>query len=140
RSGDLEIALPGGQARRISEQEVIDSHHRQQRYLAHPLLALLLTGEEPPLGGSAEAPAPDNNGLVPDRQDLRQFIIARLAVTMGASSEEMAIKYEEYLKHNQLPCDLGTCRAQVEEVARQLHMEGKLNATPHDDGLFLLLK
>lgn len=139
RSGDLEIVLPGGQARRVSEQEAIDSHHRQQRYLAHPLLCVLLTGE-PPRGRSAEVLPPTNNGSVPDTQDLRQFIMARLAITMGASSQEMAVKYEEYLQHKQLPCDLGACRAQLEEVARQLHTEGKLNATPHDDGLFLLLK
>jgi hypothetical protein len=46
RSGDLEIELPGGAARRVSEQEVLDSHQRRGRYLAHPLLRLLLTGEE----------------------------------------------------------------------------------------------
>src|SRR5207249_3574321 len=37
RSGDLEIELPGGQARRLSETEVIESHHRRQRFQAHPL-------------------------------------------------------------------------------------------------------
>lgn len=47
RSGDLEIELPGGQTHRVSEEEVIQSHHRQRRYLAHPLLRLLL-GEEFP--------------------------------------------------------------------------------------------
>jgi hypothetical protein len=139
RSGDLEIALPGGQSRRVNEQEVIDSHHRGQRYLAHPLLHLLLEGEAPP-GRLAEAPPTDKNGFVPDSQDLRQFIMARLAITMGASSQEMAVKYQEYLQHKELPCESGRCRTLVEEVARQLHTEGKINATPHDDGLFLLLK
>jgi hypothetical protein len=159
RSGDLEIALPGGQARRVNEQEVIDSHHRQQRYPAHPLLYILLTGEcspgEPPgltrRLAAADGFGPgkgDRNSKIPgpasvsgaDSQDLRQFIMARLAITMGASSQELAVKYEEYLKHKKLPFDPGTCRAQLEEAARQLHTEGKLNATPHDDGLFLLLK
>jgi hypothetical protein len=45
RSGDLEVELPGGVARRVSEQEVLDSHQRRGRYLAHRLLRLLLTGE-----------------------------------------------------------------------------------------------
>ncbi len=139
RSGDLEIALPGGQSRRVSEEEVMDSHHRRQRYLAHPLLRLLLAGE-PPAEKLAETPPTEKNGFVPDSQDLRQFIMARLAITMGASSQEMAVKYQEYLQHRQWPCESGRCRTLVEEVARQLHTEGKINATPHDDGLFLLLK
>jgi hypothetical protein len=139
RSGDLELALPGGQARRVNEQEVVESHLRQQRYLAHPLLHVLLKGEPPP-GKLVEAPPADKNGFVPDSQDLRQFIMARLAITMGASSQEMAVKYQEYLQHKELPCDSGRCRTLLEEVAQQLHAEGKLNATPHDDGLFLLLK
>jgi hypothetical protein len=52
RCGDLEIELPGGRARRVSEQEVVESHHRRDRFLAHPLLRRLLTGE-----GAGEAPA-----------------------------------------------------------------------------------
>src|SRR5262249_51820351 len=104
RSGDLEIALPGGLSRRVNEQEgmeVIDWHHRRQRYLAHPLLHLLLEGE-PPSGRLAETPPMDKNWFVPDSQDLRQFIMARLAITMGASSQEMAVKYQEYLQHKEL--------------------------------------
>jgi hypothetical protein len=46
RSGDLEVELPGGTARRVSEDEVLDSHQRRARYLAQPLLRLLLTGDE----------------------------------------------------------------------------------------------
>jgi hypothetical protein len=45
RSGDLEIELPGGAARRVGEDEVLESHRRRGRYLAHPLLRLLLTGD-----------------------------------------------------------------------------------------------
>jgi len=43
RSGDLEIDLPGGQARPVSPEEVIASHQRQGRYRAAPILRDLLT-------------------------------------------------------------------------------------------------
>jgi hypothetical protein len=49
KSGDLEIDLPGGEARRLSEQDVMASHLRQQRYLGHRLLRLLLLPVEPVL-------------------------------------------------------------------------------------------
>jgi hypothetical protein len=42
RSGDLEVDLPGGLARRVQESEAILSHHRQDRYRRHRLLGLLL--------------------------------------------------------------------------------------------------
>ena len=42
RAGDLEIELPGGQTRPVSEQEVVESHHRQGRYQAAALLPDLL--------------------------------------------------------------------------------------------------
>ncbi len=44
RSGELEVDLPGGQVRPITEPEVIRSHHRQGRYLASALLRQILTG------------------------------------------------------------------------------------------------
>lgn len=42
RSGDLEIEWPGGATRPVSEQEVLESHHRQGRYQAAALLPDLL--------------------------------------------------------------------------------------------------
>ena len=41
-SGDLEIDLPGGEIRRVTEAEVVASHHRGDRYTAHVLLRPLL--------------------------------------------------------------------------------------------------
>jgi hypothetical protein len=48
RSGDLEIELSAGQSRRVTEREVIDSHHRQGRYATAALLREMLgpQGEE----------------------------------------------------------------------------------------------
>jgi hypothetical protein len=42
QSGDLEIALPAGQTRRVTAQEVIESHQRQGRYRAAAVLRELL--------------------------------------------------------------------------------------------------
>jgi hypothetical protein len=54
RSGDLEIDLPGGGSRRVSEREVIDSYQRRQRYLGHPLLRVLLHDERASIHPPAE--------------------------------------------------------------------------------------
>jgi hypothetical protein len=43
RSGDLEIGLPTGQTRRVTGQEVMDSHQRQGRYRAAAVLRELLS-------------------------------------------------------------------------------------------------
>ena len=43
KSGDLEIDLPGGKTRQVSEEEVIASHVRRERYGAVPVLRELLT-------------------------------------------------------------------------------------------------
>jgi hypothetical protein len=140
RSGDLEIELPGGRSRRVQDSEVIQSHHRRERFLAHPLLRLLLAQEMPaPNPGPSPRP-PTANGPVPNEQDLRQFIMGRLAITMGASSRELAVQYHDYLERKQTTLDPAVCKTRLEEVARQLHQEGRLNATPHDDYLFLLSK
>ncbi|HMC63571.1 MAG TPA: DUF87 domain-containing protein, partial [Gemmataceae bacterium] len=137
RSGDLEIELPGGQARRVSETEVIESHHRRQRYQAHPLLCQLLAEQ----GSVAEPPAAEGtdveNGSVSD-DDLRQFIVDRLAGTRGASSNELMVQYHRHLEQvRQVRCELPACKSRLEEVAKQLHSEGQVIATPHDDCLFL---
>jgi hypothetical protein len=137
RSGDLEIELPGGRSQRVTEAEVIASHQRQRRYLAHPLLRLLLTTEETPAAASSAAEAPEANGFAGWERDVRDFIMGRLGMIMGTSSTELAILYQEYLKGKQVTLDQAECKARLEEVARSLHQEGRINATPHDDFLYL---
>jgi hypothetical protein len=146
RSGDLEIELPGGNQRRVSEAEVVASHHRQGRYLAHPLLLVLLTptGTQPPVPPPAK---PSPNGAAPpdklseaEEQDLRQFLMGRLGITMGSSSRELAIQYRDYLQNKKIVLDADTCKGRIEESARRLHAEGLLQATPHDDFLYILMK
>ncbi len=130
-SNDLEIDLPDGQIRPVSEAEVIASHHRRDRYAAHALLRpmLGLTNAEPLSGTTSKL----------DEQDVRQFIMAQLALMPGASSYELAVKYVDYLKTTKRPLlDLTACKPLLEGVARGLHQAGLVNVTPSDDGLFLL--
>lgn len=149
KSGDLEIELPAGRSRRVAEAEVVASHLRQQRYSRHPLLKVLLDSEQkptpthqplaevvPPALSPVPPRGPIENGSQFDIQDQRQFIMGRLAITMGASSNELAVQYQEYLARKNVKMALEVCKARVEEVARGLHQEGHLNATPHDDAPF----
>ncbi|HXG11817.1 MAG TPA: ATP-binding protein [Gemmataceae bacterium] len=172
RSGDLEVELPGGRPRRVTEGEVIESHHRRQRYRGHPLLRLVLepepdraaeVGERPALAGrfgsapgccagaehhdasgipsAPPTPPPDRpNGFVADEKDLREFIMGRLAIMMGASSHELAVQYQDYLRRKQVELELPVCKARLEEVARKMHQDGLLHATPFDDNLSLMKK
>jgi hypothetical protein len=141
RSGDLDIELPGGMSRRVAEQEVIESHLRCGRYLAHPLLRLLLRGTEPAQAQSAPAPpVPAANGPAPNDADLRQFLVGRLAVTVESSGNKLAAEYQDYLGRKGVQLALEACRARVEEAAWRLHQERLLTATLQDDGLYLRSK
>jgi hypothetical protein len=75
---------------------------------------------------------------VNDDQDLDQFIRSRLALTMGASSIELAAKYvaDRKLVDDQL----ASVKSRLETVATALHQRGAINATPQDDHLYLLYK
>jgi hypothetical protein len=142
RSGDLEVELPGGESRRVGEAEVIESHLRQGRLPAHPLFnQILVEAPVPALPPTAlpqvdSCPADDTSAA---ERDLREFIMGRIGMTMGCSSMELAVQYRDYLNQKQQePPELDACRARLEETARRMHGDGLLNATPHDDYLYLL--
>jgi hypothetical protein len=136
RSGDLEVEVGPGESPAVREDEVIASHHRHGRYLQQTLLAALLDL------GPGKDPDPTHTKPPPvDEKDLREFIVGRLSLTMGASSHEMAEWYAEYrARKGAPPLDPAACKAAVETAARRLHAEGKLQATPAPDGLYLLWK
>ena len=138
RSGDLEVEARPGQARPVTEKEVIASHHRRRRYLQFPTLRELLLGDS---SDDAEAPAaPEPAAGLPDERDGREFILAQLSLTPGESSQELAARYADYLKTTKkVRLDLPTCRSRVEEIARKLHQEGRIRASARDDGLYLHL-
>jgi len=127
RSGDLEVELADGNTQPVSEQEVIASHHRRDRYRQHPLLRELLTEELP-------HEVPPVKPIDINAQDLRQFIMAQLAMTMGMSSQEVAKKYHHAHK---IHCELEALFKVVDEVAKAMHSEGLIRAQPWDDQLYL---
>jgi hypothetical protein len=129
-SGDLELDVPMGNHVALTPAEVIASHHRCDRYREHVLLRELLT-EEPAAG----VPVKASEHL--DEDKLVQYIVAQLALTMGASTIELAVKYDaEYSGQIQG----GSSRTRIETVAANLHQRGIINATPQDDHLFLLYR
>lgn len=142
RSGDLEIVAAPGESPVVREDEVIDSYHRHDRYRAHRLLDALLgksVGPVDPKSDPKPLPPPPPSPVSPPEKDLREFLMAQLALKMGASTRELATCYADYrTRMKQPPLAEDACRAAVEQAARGLGAEGKLKATPGQDGLYLL--
>ncbi|MBV8558917.1 MAG: hypothetical protein JO116_25535, partial [Planctomycetaceae bacterium] len=87
KSGDLEIEVPRGTIRPVTEAEVVASHHRQDRYRRHPLLRPLLT-EAP-----SKAKEKKTETIKLDEKDVKQFVMAQLAWQMGSTVYALAKGY-----------------------------------------------
>jgi len=133
RSGDLEIESPPGSSRLITEAEVVDSHHRRDRYRRHPLLRPLLTEEPLTISKGQQAPTPKLN-----EKDVRQHVMAQLAWMMGSTTKAITKSYIGVLKTSNITHEIAW--PQVKVIAEQMHAEGLIHATPQDDDLFLLLR
>ena len=127
RSGDLEIA--GEQNNRISESEVIESHHRCDRYRQHPLLCEFLTEDMPKDEEKVEWLA---------NKPAREFIMAQLSLNMGMTTSELANKYCCQSKNDK--ASIESVKTVFVAVAKELHESQKISAKPVDDDLFLLLR
>jgi hypothetical protein len=134
RAGDLEIDLPDGTSRALTEDDVIASHVRKDRYLSHPLVKRIFAStERSDVVESTEEITVDpfSDG------DLRQFILAQLALTMGMTASGLAARFAEERKiDDRLRSGL---KASMITVSMQMHKEKLLYATPCDDDLSLLL-
>lgn len=131
KSGDLELDLPSGESRPVTAAEVIESHHRQDRYRKHTLLRELLT-EEPKIADTLE---PDH--LIIKDKDLRTFIKAQLALTQGSTSVELSHKFwTQWESRDSVTMEV--VRGQLEKIAQEMHKDKQINAQPMDDHLFLL--
>jgi len=133
RSGDLEIESPPGTSRPITEEEVVASHHRRDRYRRHPLLRPLLTEAPPPVPEDEHARTPKLN-----EKDVRQHVMAQLAWMMGSTTKAITKSYIGVLKTSNITHEIAW--PQVKEIAERMHAEGLIHATPQDDDLFLLLR
>ncbi len=169
RAGDLELDLGGGRSRPVTEEEAMAAHDRADRYRQHPLLGRLIAvpaveGGEPAARPPIEAPpepvevtasgepaiaepraAPAHRNQNPHPHDaaidldIRRFIMAQLALSMGAQSHALADRFAETngpaanLERTQLWTRFDT-------AAAAMHREGLIQATPADDQFFLLRK
>ncbi len=133
RSGDLEIESPPATSRPITEAEVVDSHHRRDRYRRHPLLRPLLTEEPLTISKGQQAPTPKLN-----EKDVRQHVMAQLAWMMGSTTRAITKSYIGVLKASKITHEIAW--PQVKVIAERMHAEGLIHATPQDDDLFLLLR
>jgi len=88
-SGDLEVEWPRGQIRPVNEKEVIESHHRRERYRGHPFLNRFLdeaagsreNQPQVPSPSSEDAPSTSSSGITMG-QALDSFWIGNLANQM----------------------------------------------------------
>lgn len=132
RVGDLEVEVPRGTIRPVSRDEVVASHHRRDRYRAHPLLRHLLTEEEISAGDLTPPPGP-----ILDESDVRQFIMAQLAWMMGTTDIALAKGYVKAMPA--LKLDPERTRDAFRGILERLHDEQLVHATPHDNDLFVQL-
>lgn len=138
RSGDLDLDWPAGASRRIDEAEVIASHHRQDRYRAHPLLKPLLTEEYPappdPSGQQPKLPPP---GPLDD-DDLRTYVLGQIGWRTGMSGHELIAGYLRILPPAPTPGrDPAECHAQLKRLVTAMHGDGRLHAEPVGDDLLI---
>ncbi|MEO6807487.1 MAG: hypothetical protein ABI353_00040 [Isosphaeraceae bacterium] len=132
RVGDLEVEIPRGTIRPVSDQDVIASHHRRDRYRNHQALHPLLT-EAPPV---VVVETPEVVAL--DEKDVRQYVMGQLAWRMGATAGEIA---KGYLGMMPAPgVEAGAAWLQFKKIAGRMHAEGLVHAQPMDNDLLLVLR
>lgn len=124
RSGDLEIVLPTGESRLISEAEVYDSHHRHQRYLTLPVVC-------PLLGTCLEHRSSVSPQI--DLQQLQEAACAQLALKSNLTT----VQLENWWIGLHEPDADTQRRAAIHEgfkqVVLKLHDEDKVHATAIND-------
>lgn len=166
RSGDLEVELPDAGLQRVSEQEVEASYHRCGHYLTSHFIKILLELLQSSFPGLNEGQCEDNrseptldsrpaartdgktpepphgNGVLSMRavtNDLRSYILGELQLVPGISSRELAERLHRQ-GPMQPPVTLTELTRLLQDTAQQLHREKRLQATPTEDDLYLLLR
>jgi hypothetical protein len=140
-SGDLEVGLASGEVRAVTDRDVIESHHRRQRYLAHRLLReLLAEGSPPPVREPPSPPAVSDREvaefLAAHEQAVRQFLMAQFALNPGASPQELAGKCASHLQAlgGAVP-DRRVVHAGLQEITSRMQQEGLISASSLDQAL-----
>jgi hypothetical protein len=131
RSGDLEIEPQPRQIIPVAEPEVVESHHRQGRYLGNRLLQLFLT--EMPV---VEPPPPVADKHFPPKTKFREFILAQLALQMGSRLIELLDKFIANGHHAHAR---EQCLENAKQIILEMHAERAVSATPWDQDYYLVL-
>ena len=133
RSGDLEIPASESTMHTISEQEVLESHHRNERYLKSPVICELIGNCK---GGG---PPPDD---CPEL-DVQQFLEethARLALETGLTTLELTNWWMKHRGPQLSECCRGKVHDMFKTIVLKLHEEGKVSATPVNNYYMVLPK
>jgi hypothetical protein len=120
RSGDLDLEMPSGQAHLVSEQDVIDSYHRHDRFRAHPLLRELLGEAAAPSPSPTKPAGKDLLAGVPDTA-IREFLVAQAALEDGVALTTVAERYAGRLAAGgEEVVDVAGCLARLRQVAARM--------------------
>jgi hypothetical protein len=129
RGNDLEIEYPKGVARTLTEEEALQSLHRNGRFLSHPLLRELLTEDLDPVVSGGDT----DTGYNEERA--KQHIMAELSWRLGLMARELAQTFTA--KEKTAVDSMDSVWARIKETARNLHTQGHVHAHAQDDDLFL---
>jgi hypothetical protein len=125
QASDLEVDVDG-RPRPLTRAEVVASYRRGKRFENHPLLGKLVAATSPPTTTITAA-------------EIEGFIAGRLAISIGASTPELARMYmNELPPERRVGLDPATCQARIEEVARRMAGTGAIQMTKLPDGFILL--
>jgi hypothetical protein len=132
RAGDLEVTLPDGATRPVSEAEVLESHQRRERYAAQPLLRRLLVDTEATPASADREPV-----RIPEKM-VREIIMAQLALQSETSSRDVVERCLRDLGDGARTAgDRDACHAVVKAVAGRMQAAGLVRVTGDGDNLIL---
>lgn len=129
RSGDLEIEPRANCILPVTEEEVVDSHHRHRRYEQHPLLRIFLAEEGP---SEPSRPA----GTFPPRDKFRQFVLAQLSLNIGSGLIELLTKFTAKEPGGE---QHDACLDRAKDIVVEMHKEDLVCAKPWEDDLYLTI-
>jgi len=128
RVGDLDVEFPRGQEYSVSEDEVVESLHRQDLFRQNPVLKELI--EEP------EEPPKEHETVAFDEQELRATIMAHLAWNACLTTSEIT---EIYLNsHGAVDVSFREGHEQILALGRRMVEGEEIRAKEHDGGLLLM--
>lgn len=128
RSKDLEVEPKPGQIIPVTEEQVIESYHRHDRYRKHPLLSIFLTEEAPVV-----PPRPP----FPPEHEFRAFVLAKLSFLSGANMIELTKMFAAV--HVDTAPLFDEWVPNAKEIVLKMHSEELVVAQPWNNDLYLTI-